>query len=450
VDVFGPFSFVCAMQRMLCYVMLCCVMLFSRRARDVSLALSDAADRECGVSGMGMSLWAVAAIAGIIAPCHGHGHMTLPPSRNGGTLARAADCLHGECMWFSQPTHIPGEPTLNAAPLRTFNVDVSEGAHDYSRKNPWRSPGAASVIGSGCGRAGGGPVRSMNGGTAKEFNLTQDMDGADLPVGPRTVWRRGAEEEVAWAVNANHGVRAPAASRNAPLCASTLVRARARDRATHTRMVRRRGQGGYSYRLCAVGDATSGGPTEECFQRGSLSFGKEATSWLQWLNPTPGAAPHPLHQRGGDGGMASSRVPIARVTVSTGTHPAGSEVRRQRSAQTAPSAGPAQRPAQRPAAGFTAARSPTPCRLLSRVCARACSGCATPSQHAASARRASVRAAATPPTARAAARPCRSPTTTASTRHGGASRTASQRRLATGCPDRARSARPNSPSRSPG
>ena len=23
----------------------------------------------------------------------GHGHLTLPPSRNGGTLAKAADCL---------------------------------------------------------------------------------------------------------------------------------------------------------------------------------------------------------------------------------------------------------------------------------------------------------------------------------------------------------------------
>ena len=54
----------------------------------------------------------------------GHGHLTLPPSRNGGTLAKAADCMFGECMWFSQPVAggadpsdttatIKGEPTLN-------------------------------------------------------------------------------------------------------------------------------------------------------------------------------------------------------------------------------------------------------------------------------------------------------------------------------------------------
>jgi hypothetical protein len=42
-----------------------------------------------------------AALAAALATAEPHGHLTFPPSRNGGTLAKAADCLHGECMWFS-------------------------------------------------------------------------------------------------------------------------------------------------------------------------------------------------------------------------------------------------------------------------------------------------------------------------------------------------------------
>jgi hypothetical protein len=196
--------------------------------------------------------------------------MTLPPSRNGGTLERAADCLYGECMWFSQPTEIPGEPTLNAEPLRTYNVEVSSGQTDYTRYFPWRAPGSAPVLGSGCGRAGGGPVRMMNGGTAKEFGLAH-MDGAELPVVNRTVWRRGETVEVAWAVNANHG-------------------------------------GGYSYRLCP----SDGELTEACFQRTQLRFAGDR-QWLRW------------RQAWGENESAVTRVEIPRVTASTGTYPVGSE-----------------------------------------------------------------------------------------------------------------------------
>ena len=137
--------------------------------------------------------------------CSGHGHMTLPPSRNGGTLDMAADCMKGECMWFSQPdaggvdptdkiAEIPGDPTLPADErMRTYNVDVWSGPTDYSRTHPWRAPGAAAVIGSGCGRAGGGTHREFDGGTAKEFGLVQDMDGLALPASAvKTVWKVGA------------------------------------------------------------------------------------------------------------------------------------------------------------------------------------------------------------------------------------------------------------------
>lgn len=188
-------------------------------------------------------------------------------------------------MWFSQPDAsgpsssdpialIPGEPTVNDAAFRTYNVDVSSGSTDYTRYNPWRAPGSAPVIGSGCGRAGGGPIREYNGGTALEFGLHQNMDGADLPPvkGPATVWTRGAVEEVAWAINANHG-------------------------------------GGYAYRLCK--NSASNNITEECFQRGHLHFEGD-TQWLSWT------------QKWAGNHTTVKRVEIPRVTVSNGTHPAGS------------------------------------------------------------------------------------------------------------------------------
>jgi hypothetical protein len=108
-------------------------------------------------------------------------------------------------MWFSQHANNSGVPTNNAAPTRTYNTDISDGPLDFTRLSPWRAPGSARVTGSGCGRAGGGPAREYNGGTAKEFGLIQNMDGTDLPSVGNTVWRTGTIAEVAWAVNANHG-----------------------------------------------------------------------------------------------------------------------------------------------------------------------------------------------------------------------------------------------------
>ena len=55
------------------------------------------------------------------------------------------------CFWFSQPTSIPGPPTLPQR-HRTFNVDVSGGPKDWTAHMPWRAPGSAPVLGSGCGR----------------------------------------------------------------------------------------------------------------------------------------------------------------------------------------------------------------------------------------------------------------------------------------------------------
>ena len=131
------------------------------------------------------------------------------------------------CRWFSQPNanftnnpdtgrpddpiaRIPGEPTLNAVQFRTYNVNVTDGPLDYTRTSPWRAPGSAPVFGSGCGMGAGGPLRQMDGGTAREFGIVQNMDGKDLPrlsssVPP--VWARGSVQEVAWANNVRSASR---------------------------------------------------------------------------------------------------------------------------------------------------------------------------------------------------------------------------------------------------
>lgn len=178
----------------------------------------------------------------------------------------------GACFWFSQPAVIPGEPTLNAAPFRTYNVNVSSGARDWSRKMPWRAPGAAPVFGSGCGSAGGGPVPMANGGSPPP-GVAQGVDAVTLPVLNRTVWRRGAEEEVAWAIFANHG-------------------------------------GGYSYRLCRAG----AGVSEECFQRTPLRFAGDK----QWIQYADYSSPYGELRH-----LPRFEIPLTRVTK--GTHPAGSE-----------------------------------------------------------------------------------------------------------------------------
>ena len=219
----------------------------------------------------------------------GHGNMNYPPStRQGvagkttpGSLQGGGYCeqpwgpepqpfqhneLNGACMLFSQPSPkqptasiIPGPPTLNDSRWRTVNVNVSSGPGDWTRIMPWRSPGAAPVLGSGCGVAGGGDVWQANGGWPAR-GMAQGADPlATLPKGPPTVWKAGSVVEAAWGLWANHG-------------------------------------GGYSYRLCAN---EPGLVTEQCFQAGSLKFAG-ATQWLQHVNGSrlarEPAHPHPSSQ----------------------------------------------------------------------------------------------------------------------------------------------------------
>lgn len=190
-------------------------------------------------------------LANAVAVAWGHGSVTYPPNRHGGTLSHAglmspAQLGHngsgnGGLYWFSQPMVNPAEdePLLNDEKYRTYNVKTSAGEDDWTRRMPWRSPGKAPVRGSGCGVAGGGPVPCPNGGFAPP-EYPMGMDGYKLPETSPVEWKLGSVVEMAWAMLANHG-------------------------------------GGYSWRVCKKTEAIN----EECFQRNSLPFHGNS-SWIQY------------------------------------------------------------------------------------------------------------------------------------------------------------------------
>jgi len=216
-----------------------------------------------------MTMMRLIAAMSIPAAVLAHGHITYPSGRNNGSIELAGDCNRLECMWFSQPATIPGEPTLPDY-ARTVHVNVTSGPDDFSRTMPWRAPGAAPVYGSGCGVAGGGPTPYANGGNAPEGYRNGD-DFLTIPERKPTVWKRGGVEEVAYGIFANHG-------------------------------------GGVSWRLCKK-DANI---SEECFGQNSLEFYGD-TQWIRYP---------PMVQY--DKLLKLPDFPIEAVRVSEGTHPPGS------------------------------------------------------------------------------------------------------------------------------
>lgn len=218
---------------------------------------------------LSLTLAAVAVICFTLIPgALSHAQLNWPPSRNQGDLADGGHCRHGACSWFTQPTSIPGEPTLPHH-MRTYNVDVKTGeSGDWSAKMPWRSPGASPVSGHGCGIAGGNTVPLPNGGEGG------GIDGLKLPpVKNPAVWPKGSEQEVGFGLFANHG-------------------------------------GGYSYRLCPLGGAVN----ESCFQAHPLRFAG-TTHELRFDN-TSYQYNQPVRLPGFE---------IPRLTTTQGTFPAGSE-----------------------------------------------------------------------------------------------------------------------------
>lgn len=207
----------------------------------------------------------ILATIGLLWEVNGHGHIVIPAStRHGGSIKRGGDCTNGACFWFTNNIEIPGEPTLPHY-ARSVQLDVTGGEKDVYKTSPWRAPGTAQVLGSGCGSAGGGPVLYMNGGYPPK-GIEQGMDGIDLPKMTPTVWKRGSVQEVAWSISANHG-------------------------------------GGYVWRLCKNDGINK--VNEECFQKGILKFVGD-TSYLVYSNGTKSAE-------------------FKMTKVSEGTYPEGSE-----------------------------------------------------------------------------------------------------------------------------
>lgn len=224
----------------------------------------------------------------------GHGHMTHPPPRDGSTMATAGNCKlpneprdlspeDGQCRWFSQggqpgcdvvpidgtqfeanPCKTPMEPTVTDPMARTWKYEG--GVLDWTKYNPWRSPGFAPIL-SPCGMAGGGPTYHPENGALPPKGIPQGMDGRDLPEldTVETLWPQGSVQEVSWSVHANHG-------------------------------------GGYAYRLCPRDREA----TEECFQQHHLQFASDQ-SWIQY------------------GADVTNRTAFTTYRITEGTNPKGSQ-----------------------------------------------------------------------------------------------------------------------------
>jgi hypothetical protein len=128
------------------------------------------------------------------------------------------------------------QPTNNDPLHRTFNRNCTGdciGSHDdFTKFNPWRSPGNAPVYDA-CGRAGGGPHPTGGHGEYIDTVNAQFGDlGSKLPkLDSGAVWKVGSTVETIWSVRANHG-------------------------------------GGYQYRLCPLKSEL----TEDCFQQTPMPF----------------------------------------------------------------------------------------------------------------------------------------------------------------------------------
>ena len=158
----------------------------------------------------------------------------LPAGKGAGT----------NCFWFTNDTFIPHSATLDNS-LRTYrNVEIfpGYGPLDYTKNNPWRSPGSAHVH-SPCGNAGGNPNGCPIGAPRNEgFDCpgggwshgpnAENYPFEDVPI---TEWSIGSVVEVGWGIIANHG-------------------------------------GGYSYRLCKLPKDGVAHLTERCFQQTPLDF----------------------------------------------------------------------------------------------------------------------------------------------------------------------------------
>ena len=98
--------------------------------------------------------------------------------------------------------------TINDPLHRTTNRGAKAGSDDdWTRFNPWRSPGSAPVYDA-CGRAGGGPHPTGGHGefTNTSYAKFGDLGSKVLPKYPTgAVWKVGSTVETIWSLRANHG-----------------------------------------------------------------------------------------------------------------------------------------------------------------------------------------------------------------------------------------------------
>lgn len=213
---------------------------------------------------------AAAALLYLAGGAAAHGMITWPPSRVGGTLRQAASRgdmdmqTFANASWYTQDATIPG-PATNCGPK--FLTGIKCGTRDATQ--PWRAPGTAPVF-SPCGAyCYDQDTYSASGCTVGQAYDDDDMwtvkDGRDLPKSKRTLWTAGGTARVGFTALFNHG-------------------------------------GGYSWRLCPAAAEQS----EACFQRTVLEFAAPNTT-VHWINGTQASYP--------------------AVTMTSGTHPAGSHWR---------------------------------------------------------------------------------------------------------------------------
>jgi len=210
----------------------------------------------------------------------GHGNMIWPPTWLGPneTIQPGNDYNKSIIMWFSNWTFIPGVATLDPSlyTLPDFHGDDYQPVEyiypTTPDRNPWMAPGTARVF-SPCGVAGGNPfgMSSTSFETSRGLGFSYGPDARDIDWKDAifTKWHRGGKAEVGWGIYANHG-------------------------------------GGYSYRLCKVGEDGPGGVTEDCFQKTPLKFSSE-NSWVQY------------------GTDKSTRIEFKANRTTEGTYPMGSQ-----------------------------------------------------------------------------------------------------------------------------
>lgn len=182
-----------------------------------------------------------------------------------------SDLAAAGCAVPPAPTLGGGNATLEKL-LRTYNVDNESKLGDWTKWNPWRSPGSAGK--------GGGQFQpcGVNSGSNDHFpdppaaGQEKFGNGTDLPplATPPPTWKIGDVVDIEWSIYANHG-------------------------------------GGFSYRLCKKVKGQE--LTEECYQQTPLEFATDTTLITYYDNRT-----EPFY--------------IDAVTTDVGTYPPGSQWRK--------------------------------------------------------------------------------------------------------------------------